>query len=245
APAAAPAPAPAAAPAPAPAAAPAPAPAAAPAPAPAAAPAPAPAAAPAPAPVAAPAPAPAAAPAPAPAAAPAPAPVAAPSPAPTPAPAVPPPAAPAPAPAAAGPTGGLRVVPVETPPDDPKKVPVAQIRRLAFLFGPGQEAKCAEFEKFLRNTALKLSKKPLHIRSALFAEVGEGAAPEAVLEAMKAAGAVGAVGVLSGLSDARVGELQEVCAKADFFFRSVPLDQTQKRTLAMDMMLELMLLKAG
>jgi hypothetical protein len=165
-------------------------------------------------------------------------------PAPQPAPVVQAPAAkPAPQPAPA-----VQVVPKSIPvqqeSEDPK-IPKEQVRRLAFVFCSGQQAKCAELEKFLRSTALKLSKKPLHLRCVILLEIPEGCPVQAVLEAVQSAHAAGVVAVLSGLPEAKVHEFEEAFSQADCYFKAVSIDQVQKKTFAMDMMLEIMLLRPG
>jgi hypothetical protein len=161
------------------------------------------------------------------------------------------PAVPASGPSAAGTAReepGLRAVPLPAPtppdPDDPK-IPKDQIRRIAFLYAAGQKEACAAFEKFLKTVALKVSKKPLQVRNQATLEVPAGASTAAVLEAVKASGAAGALALFSGMPEAQAREIEEAFAKEDFFLRAVVPDQLQKRTFAMDMTFEIMLLRAG
>ncbi|MBI5245140.1 MAG: hypothetical protein HY922_15870 [Elusimicrobia bacterium] len=166
------------------------------------------------------------------------------APAPKPQPAPPPeakPAVPAPSPEKAAEIAAVIRTFAEVDP----KVANDQIRTLAFLHAPGQLEACVAFAKALRTVALKVSKKPLHVRIALVRDVPPGEGGAAVLEAVKAAGAAGAVELALGIPEAQAHEIEEAFSKEDFFLRAVTPEQAAKRTFSMDLAFEIMLLKAG
>jgi hypothetical protein len=124
-------------------------------------------------------------------------------------------------------------------------IPKEQVRSFAFLYAPGQQDACAAFGVFLRNVALKVSKKPLSVRTVLALEVQPGAGAPAILEAVKSSGAVGSILWLSGMPEVQAQEIEHASYKEEIFLRSVAPEKAQKRAFAMDMLFEIMLLKAG
>ena len=123
--------------------------------------------------------------------------------------------------------------------------PKEQVRSFAFLYAPGQQDACAAFAVFLRNVALKVSKKPLDVRTVLAQEVQPGAGAPAILEAVKSSGAVGSILWLSGMPEVQAQDIEHAFSKEEIFLRSVAPEKAQKRAFAMDMLFEIMLLKAG
>jgi len=120
-----------------------------------------------------------------------------------------------------------------------------QGRSLAFLYPPGQKEACAEFAAFLGSVALKVSKKPMGLRTALALEVKPDAGAPAILEAVKSSGAAGAILWLGAMSEAQAQDIEYAFSKAEFFLRPAGPDKAQKRVFAMDVLFEIMLLKAG
>lgn len=159
-------------------------------------------------------------------------------------PAAPPPA-PAPAaaaPAAAAPTQPAKdappLVPLEIPPNTPKD----QIRRVAYI----HTASCAEakagFAGFLSQAARTISKKPIFLREVLSLEITGASVPGAVFEKARQAQAVAVLAVLEGWPQAKVDELSEVCSRGGILFRSVASGDVQKKSTAVDVIVDMMLL---
>lgn len=159
-------------------------------------------------------------------------------------PAAPPPPAPkAPEPAAAPPpalaaavaSGGLGA-PI------PDKVPKDQIRRVAFLYTPAVQKECAAFALFLDQSATTVSKKPLYLRKVLVESVGPGHDSAGLAGRMTAAKAVSAIIVSDAASEAKVRDLQDQLSNAGFALHIVAPADIQKRSVAVDIIVDLMLL---
>ena len=155
---------------------------------------------------------------------------------PKPAPAVPAPApAPAaPAPAAAAPAGGFE--------EPPEKTPKEQIRRVAVLFtGSCAEQKQA-FATFLSQSARTISKKPLFLRWVFAQEISATTTPAALSEKIRASKAVVVFGVVEGWPQAKVDEFSDLLTGAGLQFRVVSPADVQKKSMAVDIIVDMMLL---
>ncbi|MBI4424370.1 MAG: hypothetical protein HY554_11610 [Elusimicrobia bacterium] len=151
---------------------------------------------------------------------------------PKPAPAPPP----KPAPVAATPA----VVPASTA--IPEGTPKDQIRRVAFLYAESQQASMAEFMKFLDSVALKVSKRPMFLHRVHVGAVREGEHPKTLLDRVRDAGGAGAVTILASLPDSWIREVEETFAEEDVFLRNVAPEEIAKRSTAVDLLVDLMLL---
>jgi hypothetical protein len=168
-----------------------------------------------------------------------------PKPAPKPAaPAEPPKAAPEPAKPVA-PTAVPAPAPVvastqieELPADTPKE----QIRRVAYVY----TAACAEVKAgcaaFLSQAARTISKKPIFLREVLSHEVGAASDPNAVLQKALQVKAAALLAVVDGWPPAKVEELSEACSRANVLFRAVAPADAQKKSTAVDIIVDMMLL---
>lgn len=117
-----------------------------------------------------------------------------------------------------------------------------QIRRVAYVY----TLACAEVEKgfaaFLSQVARTISKKPLFLREVLSHEVGNASDPNAVLEKAKQVKAVAILAVVEDWPSAKIDELSQACARADLLFRSVAPSEAQKKSTAVDIIVDMILL---
>jgi hypothetical protein len=179
--------------------------------------------------------------------APAPAPVAAP-PAPKPAPAPAPAPLPVAAPRATAPAAGARPSSTLKAPDPIPEVPVPeklakdQIRRVAFIYIERYTQERDAFAKALDNAANTIAKKPLFLRTVLFQAVSQEDSPAEVLARIKEVRAVAALAILEGMSEAWVKEYGDILGASDVMFRLVAPSETQKRSVAVDIIVDMMLL---
>jgi hypothetical protein len=126
------------------------------------------------------------------------------------------------------------------------KVPKAQVRRIAYFCGPGSSAKLVEYEAFLRGVARGVSKKPVVLGCAFLAEAGPGGGcASSLAEAVKASGAAGAVALAAGFPEQDQKAIEELFSQEDIFLRWVGAEDAGKRPAAMDLIFEIMLLRAG
>ncbi|MBI3553984.1 MAG: hypothetical protein HY077_15925 [Elusimicrobia bacterium] len=142
----------------------------------------------------------------------------------------------APAPAAAPPLPGGD--------DIPDKTPKEQIRRVAFLYTAEHAAKKDVLAKFMASSAQTISKKPLYLRRVLFEEVGANSDGKGILGRVESLKAVAVLGILEGLPESKTRELTEVFSGAGILFRAVGPDEVQKRSIAVDIIVDMMLLNA-
>lgn len=157
------------------------------------------------------------------------------------------PAKPPPAPATASPAPAISSVP--TPAIAPAKIavlpadtPKEQIRRVAYVYTSScSEAKIA-FAAFLTQAAQTISKKPLFLREVLSHEVADASDPNAVLQKSLQAKAAAILAVVEGWPTAKVDELSEACSRASVLFRLVTPADAQKKSTAVDIIVDMMLL---
>lgn len=129
--------------------------------------------------------------------------------------------------------------------EPPANVPKEQVRRIAFLYAPGRKEDFEKFAAFVAEVALKVSKKPIHIHPAFVLELQPAADPAAVLQRVKEAGAVGCLAVLQGLKDSFIRDVEDAFSAEDFFLRVVDPAEASKRAAAIDLVVDMMLLRAG
>jgi len=126
----------------------------------------------------------------------------------------------------------------ELPADAPKE----QIRRVAYVY----TAACSEvkvaFGAFLSQAARTISKKPLYLREVLSHEVVAASDPNAIVQKALQAKASSVLAVVDGWPSAKVDELSEACSRANLLFRSVAPADAQKKSTAVDVIVDMMLL---
>lgn len=180
-----------------------------------------------------------------------PAPVAIPAPAAKPAPVIPPAPAAVPAPAAKPaqtaapafpPLRGLP--PADALPDIPAPGNIGkdQTRRVAFLYLSQFEAERESLAKLLDQTAQTVPKKPLFLRRALYQPIMEGCDGKSILTRLRQAKAVAALGIVQGISEAKLREWSEAIAGGGVMFRPVAPSDVGKRSVAIDIVVDVMLL---
>lgn len=141
-------------------------------------------------------------------------------------------AAPAPAPIAA---------PIAAEPF-PADAPKEQVRRVAYVCTSScSEVKMA-FAAFLSQSARTISKKPLFLREVLAHEVAAASDPNAVLQKALQVKACAILAIVDGWPSAKVDELSEACSRANLLFRAVAPADAQKKSTAVDIIVDMMLL---
>lgn len=157
----------------------------------------------------------------------------------------PPPPKPAPSPAAAGAAStGPGLGPAAPLGDEPlpDKTPKGQIRRVAYLYLDKFEKERDAFAAFLMTTAQTVSKKPLFLRKVLFQPVGDQTDVTALTGRILETKAVAVMGILDGLSEAKLKDVTEAMSNAGLMFRLIPPAEVQKRAVAVDIIVDMMLL---
>ncbi len=124
----------------------------------------------------------------------------------------------------------------------PADAPKEQIRRVAYVYTSSCfEAKTA-FAVFLTQAAQTISKKPLFLREVLSHEVTDASDPNAVLQKSLQAKAAAILAVVEGWPTVKVDELSEACSRASMLFRLVTPADAQKKSTAVDIIVDMMLL---
>ena len=130
--------------------------------------------------------------------------------------------------------GVVEELPVNTPKD--------QIRRVVYIY----TFSCLEakngFAAFLSQAARTISKKPLFLREVLSHEVANASDPNAILEKAKLIKAVAILAVVDGWPSTKIDDLSDACARAGVLFRAVAPADTQKKSTAVDVIVDMMLL---
>ncbi|HXT01787.1 MAG TPA: hypothetical protein VN915_14020 [Elusimicrobiota bacterium] len=157
-------------------------------------------------------------------------------------PAAPASAAAAPAPAPAAPTPPAAAVPAAAPEDIPPNTPKDQIRRVAYVYTFACAEARAGFAAYLSQAARTISKKPIFLRSVMSAELSPSSDPAAVFEKARDAKAVAVLAVVEGWPPAKIEGLSEACARGGLMFRSVAPADVQKKSTAVDVIVDMMLL---
>lgn len=115
---------------------------------------------------------------------------------------------------------------------------------MAFLHTPNFLKQRDLFIKFLSQT-LTTSKKPMYFRKVLVQEIAVDFDHAALLERIRASGAVAVLGVMDDVPEAKAKELSDALLTANLMFRAVPSSEVQKKLVALDLMVEMMLLIPG
>ncbi|MBI4060829.1 MAG: hypothetical protein HY403_05305 [Elusimicrobia bacterium] len=139
--------------------------------------------------------------------------------------------------------------PVPAPPAAPAKAedlppgtPREQIRRVAYVCTSACSEEKKAFAAFLSQAARTISKKPLFLREVLSHEVSAASDPNAVLEKALKAKAVAVLALIEGWPPAKTDELSEACSRANLLFRAVAPGDAQKKSTAVDIIVDMMLL---
>ena len=96
--------------------------------------------------------------------------------------------------------------------------------------------------KSLDQTAQTVPKKPLFLRRVLYQAITEDFDGKEVLARVLQAKAVAALGIVEGLSETRLRELGEAFAGGGVMFRSVASLDAGKKSVAIDIVVDVMLL---
>jgi hypothetical protein len=132
--------------------------------------------------------------------------------------------------------------------DEPPAIPIPdragkdQIRRVAFLYLGKFAAVRDALAQSLDHTAQTVPKKPLYLRRVLYQAITEDCDGREVLSRVLQAKAAAVLGITEGLADRKLRQLSEIFSGAGIMFRSVaPLD-AGKKSLAIDIVVDVMLL---
>ncbi|MEK7390090.1 MAG: hypothetical protein AAB036_10375 [Elusimicrobiota bacterium] len=124
----------------------------------------------------------------------------------------------------------------------PAGTPKDQIRRVAYAYTQACLETKNGFTVFLSQAARTISKRPLFLRAVLSQEVSANTDPVAVVEKARAAKAVAILAVVEDWPAVKVEELSEMCARTGLLFRSVAPADAQKKSTAVDIIVDMMLL---
>ena len=127
-------------------------------------------------------------------------------------------------------------------PEPPPEAPKEQIRRVAYIY----TSSCAEvktgFAAFLSQAARTISKKPLFLREVLSLEVAASTDPNSVVTKAQQVKAVAILAVVEDWPSAKVDDLSDACSRANLQFRAVAPADAQKKSTAVDVIVDMMLL---
>jgi hypothetical protein len=127
--------------------------------------------------------------------------------------------------------------------DIPANTPKDQIRRIAYIYTFAcQDARVA-CATFLSQAARTISKKPIYLRQVTALEVTSASDPEAVYQKARQANATAVLAIVEGWPQAKLDALSEACARGGLLFRSIPPGDVQKKSTAVDVIVDLMLLQ--
>ncbi|MCM2304351.1 MAG: hypothetical protein NDJ72_06590, partial [Elusimicrobia bacterium] len=173
---------------------------------------------------------------------------------PPPAAAAPPPPAPKPAPAPVpAPASAPAAKPAEAPKaeaaaapakadEPPADAPKEQIRRVAYIYTTSCSEIKTAFAAFLSQASRTISKKPLFLREVMSHEVSASSDPNAVVLKAQQAKAVAVLAVVEDWPAAKVDDLSEACSRASLLFRAVAPADAKKKSTALDVIVDMMLL---
>jgi len=150
---------------------------------------------------------------------------------------------------ASPPAAPARLPPRGFPPPDalpeipiPEKLGKDQVRRVAFIYLGKYEAERDALAKLLDQTAQTVPKKPLFLRRVIYQPVTEDCGGKELLGRLQQAKAVALLGIVEGISEPKLREWGEALAGGGVMFRSVaPLD-AGKKSVAIDIVVDVMLL---
>ena len=124
----------------------------------------------------------------------------------------------------------------------PPTTPKDQIRRVAFVYTPKGVQGQSLLVEFLCQAARTIAKKPLFLRQALNLEVTPQSDPEAIFHKAREARAVSVLAIVDDWPPAKIEALSDACARGGLMFRSVPSADVQKKSTAVDVIVDMMLL---
>jgi hypothetical protein len=90
--------------------------------------------------------------------------------------------------------------------------------------------------------AKTVSKKPLYLREVMSAEVAGASDPDALYEEAARLKVVAVLAIVEGWPPQRVDAMAEACSRAGILFRSVSPGDVQKKSAAVDIIVDMMLL---
>ena len=124
----------------------------------------------------------------------------------------------------------------------PAETPKEQIRRVAYIYTSSCAEAKAGFAAFLSQAARTISKKPIFLREVLSYEVGVASDANALVQKALQLKAAAILAVVDGWPPAKADELAEACSRANLLFRSVAPPDAQKKSTAVDIIVDMMLL---
>ena len=113
---------------------------------------------------------------------------------------------------------------------------------MAYVHTPSSSEVKTAFAAFLSQASRTISKKPLFLREVLSMEVAASSDPNSVVQKVQQAKAVAVLAVVDDWPSSKVEELSEACSKAGLMFRSVAPADAQKKSTAVDVIVDMMLL---
>ncbi|OGR87927.1 MAG: hypothetical protein A3J74_08960 [Elusimicrobia bacterium RIFCSPHIGHO2_02_FULL_57_9] len=113
---------------------------------------------------------------------------------------------------------------------------------MAILFSAGYRQKKDDLIGFLDQSALTISKKPLYLRKVFFEEIKSDSDAKELVAKILSAHAVVALGILEGFFDGKIRELQEAMNAGGLLFRVISPMDIQKRSMAVDILVDMLLL---
>ncbi|MEK7232628.1 MAG: hypothetical protein AAB268_02340 [Elusimicrobiota bacterium] len=126
--------------------------------------------------------------------------------------------------------------------DLPADAPREQIRRVAYIYTFSCSGVKTAFALFLSQAARTISKKPIFLREVLSHEVGPASDPNAIVQKSLQVKASAVLAVVEDWPSAKVDELSEACLRANLLFRAVAPADAQKKSTAVDVIVDMMLL---
>jgi hypothetical protein len=117
-----------------------------------------------------------------------------------------------------------------------------QIRRIAYVYTFSCAEARAGFAAYLSQAARTISKKPIYLRQVMSAELSAASDPFAVFEKARDAKAVAVLAVVEGWPPAKIEGLSEACTRGGLLFRAVAPGDVQKKSTAVDVIVDMMLL---
>ena len=126
--------------------------------------------------------------------------------------------------------------------DIPSSAPKSSIRRVAYVYTLACDEARASFAAYLSQAARTISKKPLYLRQVMALELNAGSDPLAAFEKAREAKAVAVLAVAEGWPPAKINALSEACARGGLLFLSIPPGDVQKKSTAVDVIVDMMLL---
>jgi hypothetical protein len=113
---------------------------------------------------------------------------------------------------------------------------------VAYIYTPS----CAEvkgtFAAFLSQASRTISKKPLYLREVLSLEAGASSDPNGLVLKAQQAKAVAILAVVEDWPSSKVDDLSDACSRANLLFRAVAPADAQKKSTAVDVIVDMMLL---